>query len=543
MASGAGAVSQFGTVERGRWADVAVAAFVVLGSALGFVLTYAILNDQFDRLARAFQIATFGDVPFRDFMDPGYFLALYSSALLIRVVGHSLLGEALLNVGFMAAGCAVVSAVVSRASGSRLLGIGAALLVVAAQPRPYDYDKVLFYPLGVLACWRYADAPSVRRLAWLSATVVIAGLFRYDNAVYVGAATLVAIVTRHWGEWRTLAARLVTLLVLCLVVALPALLYVQSTAGLREAFTQVTDYARLEGERGGLGGIPDFGWGDEQRAARSAAMATLYWLELGVPLLACAWLTTTVRYRTATARAKLFSYAIAAELVALFILRNPIAARVGATVPMLLIGCSLFLPLAWEAVREFRHGGGPRAVTSILVCALLTGATVASIDMALGDSTAVHWDLLARTQRMGNQPPDLGLMPGRGLTPIVEYLRSCTRPGDPVLATWFVGELYFFSARPFAAGLPVMFGDHWSEPRYQQRAIRALMRHPAVLVLTERSGLSGSPAQDLWEYVKARYEMVREVTLPDRDPVQIWLPRGQATPPSWGPLGLPCVAG
>ena len=55
------------------------------------------------RLARARQIAMYGDVPFRDFFDPGYFLTLYASAFVERALGDNLLGEMLLNVGCMTA--------------------------------------------------------------------------------------------------------------------------------------------------------------------------------------------------------------------------------------------------------------------------------------------------------------------------------------------------------------------------------------------------------------------------------------------------------
>ena len=69
----------------------AIAILVFLGAVVGFFCFYGSSNDHFDRLARARQIAMYGDVPFRDFFDPGYFLTLYSSALMIRVFGDNML--------------------------------------------------------------------------------------------------------------------------------------------------------------------------------------------------------------------------------------------------------------------------------------------------------------------------------------------------------------------------------------------------------------------------------------------------------------------
>ena len=61
---------------------VLVAAFCyrfnTLGGAFG-----GFTNDQFGYLARARQIQT-GDIPFRDFNDPGWFLTDYLSAALVR---------------------------------------------------------------------------------------------------------------------------------------------------------------------------------------------------------------------------------------------------------------------------------------------------------------------------------------------------------------------------------------------------------------------------------------------------------------------------
>src|SRR5262245_4672918 len=183
-----------------------LAVVVALAAFCAFFLYYHINNDHFDRLARARQIAMYGDVPFRDFFDPGYFLTLYSSALVERLFGDNLLGEVLLNVSFMAVGTMLVFLLASRASRSLLWGLVAAGIVVVSEPRMYDYDKVLFYPLGVYACWRYIDRPSFRSMVFVSAVTVVAGLFRYDSAVYIGAGMTMAIAARHWGEW-TVAAR------------------------------------------------------------------------------------------------------------------------------------------------------------------------------------------------------------------------------------------------------------------------------------------------------------------------------------------------
>src|SRR5262245_39254054 len=185
-----------------------LAVVVALAAFCAFFLYYHINNDHFDRLARARQIAMYGDVPFRDFFDPGYFLTLYASAFMERLLGDNLLGEMLLNVGFMTAGTVFVFLLASRASGSLVWGLIAAGMTVFAEPRTYDYDKVLFFPLGLWMCWRYIEVPSVRNLLLLASVIVLAGLFRYDSAVYLSAAAVVTLIVMHSNDWRLGLTRL-----------------------------------------------------------------------------------------------------------------------------------------------------------------------------------------------------------------------------------------------------------------------------------------------------------------------------------------------
>jgi hypothetical protein len=131
-----------------------------LGALTVSVSTYNIINDHFDRISRARQIARYGELPFRDFFDPGYFMTEFSSAGLQLLLGDSLLGEMLLNTVIIATGATLVFVLARRVSDSDLGGLAPALLALFAMPRAYDFDKVLFYPLGIFLCWRYVDRPS-----------------------------------------------------------------------------------------------------------------------------------------------------------------------------------------------------------------------------------------------------------------------------------------------------------------------------------------------------------------------------------------------
>ena len=161
----------------------AVTSLIVGALSLFFSLaTYAFSNDHFGRISPGRQIARYGELPFRDFLDPGYFLTELASAAVQRVFGDNLLGEMLLTSSCVAAGAVIILWLVRRATGSLWLAVVTAGLAVLTFRRPYDYDKFLFYPLGLLACWRYADRRRGRDLVVLAAVSVVAGLFRTTTA-------------------------------------------------------------------------------------------------------------------------------------------------------------------------------------------------------------------------------------------------------------------------------------------------------------------------------------------------------------------------
>ena len=237
-----------------RLTDRAVRTRIV-GALLWVVALYLSLgglvlhNDHFDRISRARQLARFGELPFRDFFDPGYFGSVLASAALQRLLGDNLLGELLLNAAFIATGTVLVLHLATRLSRSSLIGIAAALLALLTMPRAYDYDKVLFFPLGVALCWRYLDTRRPRDLVLLAIALVCGAVFRYDTGVYIGGGAIAAVVAAHAHDRRTMARRAGLLAASVAAAAAPALLFVALQGGLPDAVDQVATYARREAAR------------------------------------------------------------------------------------------------------------------------------------------------------------------------------------------------------------------------------------------------------------------------------------------------------
>ena len=235
-----------------------VVAMLITGvlSLLFSLVTYLFSDDHFGRISPGRQISRYGELPFRDFYDPGYFLTELSSAAMQRLLGDNLLGEMLLTSSFVAAGAIVILLLVRRATGSLPLAIVTAAVAVLSFRRPYDYDKFLFYPLGLLVCWRYADHRRVRDLVLIAVVAVLAGLFRYDNGVFVAASALVALAATHGRDYSALIRRLAIFGAASVIAFVPYAIFLQLNGGLADAFDQMLTYARNEGARTRVASLP-----------------------------------------------------------------------------------------------------------------------------------------------------------------------------------------------------------------------------------------------------------------------------------------------
>lgn len=214
-----------------RGAMIAGTTIAVTGGFLFRFLTAEFTNDHFVHLSRGWQILG-GDVPVRDFFDPGLILQYYASTLALLWSGHNLFGEALLTTGFIAAGAGFTFIAAARLSRSFWIAMLATVTAIVSTPRLYGYPKVFFYALAIAAAWHYARRPGSRPAALLGLITAVAFLFRHDHGVYISIAVFVQMLILHWGQPRQTAAALAQYGTVTLILLLPFLIFVQSTAGL-----------------------------------------------------------------------------------------------------------------------------------------------------------------------------------------------------------------------------------------------------------------------------------------------------------------------
>ena len=213
-------------------AALIIGAIVAVGGTFVFrFLSVEYTNDHFVHLSRGAQIL-YGDVPIRDFFDPGLTLQYYASAAALLWSGHNLFGETILTAGFIAAGAGLTFVAAARLSGSIWLASAATAMAVLSMPRLYNYPKVFFYVAAIVVAWRYASRPDRGRLIALAVVTVVAFLFRHDHGVYIGLATLALLAILHWPQPRRVVMAVAAYSSITLLLMLPFLIFVQGTVGL-----------------------------------------------------------------------------------------------------------------------------------------------------------------------------------------------------------------------------------------------------------------------------------------------------------------------
>lgn len=487
----------------------AVLSVLWLAAFVFTVSSFVFYNDYFDRIARARQIARYGEWPFRDFLDPGYFMTEFVSAGLQLLLGDNLLGDVLLSSACIATGTVLVAALSLRASQSLVTALAASLLALLALPRGYDFDKVLFYPLIVALCWRYVDAPAAKRVWVLAAGVVVAALFRYDTGIYAVAAAVVAFAVVHFGDWKMLWRRLGLLAAAVTCLSLPALVFLQLTAGVPAVVDQVVTYAIREGAGTRIVTSPAITLNTDVWTFENAN-ALLYYLFHALPLAGVVILTLKARSNSASREeiAKVASLIALCIILNLFILRHPVAARAGGMIGPAAILAAWMFRSVWQTRRR-AEGLLLRTGTLIVVGLFVWSLSTAAVwEERLTRDLASPSRFTSLLKTAAASPPDADVIGSRAQTALALYVRECTRPSDRILVTLFAPEIAFFAQRGFAGGLAALHGGHWSEPRFQQRSLQQLAAHTPALIVHRSAAEFGEIYPLLARYISQHYRSV-----------------------------------
>lgn len=523
---------------------------------LAFVFRVAastdLTNDHYLSLVLSQQML-FGELPGRDFVDPGMPLAILLSAF-PQVVSPGTFAEVVFCSLMLGLAAAATFAAADRISGSMLVALAATAFEVGLQPRLYSYPKILVPAVAVWLIVRYTETPTRGRLIAVGVWTVAGALLRHDLGLYVAAGALVAIVVRGWGQWKALAMDLGVFVLTGAAAAAPYLGYVAWAEGLREHARRGLEFTKSEVfER--IDDWPGFPWITQGGAWSSDDAASLLYYAVYLTGLA-ALLGVLLRRRT---RALPHVAAVAAVLTILagflaVVLRHPISARI----PDL----AAALALAWACAAGdpvwalYRQKGRARltalgGLLATVVSALAIGGSIwvfAGVDEDLDNGGFYAGrrgaqESMADARDRGTVWPWTRAWPSRDLPAVIRYLNACLAPDDALTLTWRAPEYNFFARRRFSAGHVEFLAPSAFTTEQDQAQMLAWLgedRVPIVLINeTLREEFADAyPRVDGW--LRTHYAAVDTFEIYDGSTITIAADRRLTARSVWGEKNWPC---
>ena len=226
--------------------SIAALTFVYRFNTLGGPLA-GFDNDHFFQIVRA-EAMLDGELSLRDYSDAELRsiwpqLTYATSAAAMSVMGQTLRSEALLSVGMLALGAAVLFWASAEVAQSITAAAILTLLAIGLNPTLYNYPKIVPYAFAVIAFLAYARRPGIARLLALAIVTVIATLYRHDHGVFLGIATAALIVGVHG---RTAPRPLIQYIGCVLIGLTPGLLFVQQHGGIVKYVRECLETSRHE---------------------------------------------------------------------------------------------------------------------------------------------------------------------------------------------------------------------------------------------------------------------------------------------------------
>jgi len=510
------------------WTYEAAIAFIAFGFRL--INVRDLTNDHYMHLAWAQQLL-FGELPGRDFVDPGMPLTYLLSAL-VQVVSPGPFSEAVICCVMVGIAAAVTFVVSAELTGSRIAGVAAAVLEVALYPRLYSYPKILVPAVALLLIQRYVRRPGGLPLVLMAIWTAIALLLRHDLGVYAAAGFSTALLWIHWQRWGDFARAFASYATAVIVAVIPYVGFVQWTEGSSEHFHEAVEFARGEAHQRFLAppAFPFLGVSGTSTAwsAEDSAVLLFYSAHL-VAVAALVLLVTSQNARRTADRLQRSAGPVAAAALAMFVLyllvvlRHPIVSRIQDVATLLtILG-------VWEIAETRRRAADTRlagSVTARLVTAFafwaavaVAAASAASIwnlgslterlrDTRVADGLSVMWRTIEGVQETGTQWPWERFWPAGELPEAIRYLNTCTEPDEAVLLTWAAPEYYFFAKRRFAAGHALFLPPDAFTTRHDQELMLARMRRqriPIVLINETRRKEFASAYGEVDRYLRQEY--------------------------------------
>ena len=473
-----------------------------------------------------------GEWPSRDFVDLGAPLTYAISAAAQALFGERQLTEALLMACAFGLGAVLTLRAGMSLTGSVILGVAAALIELLVYPRTYSYPKMVLYAAAAVAFLWYSSRPSVARIVGLAALAASAALVRHDHGLYIGIASVAAVVLSPIPSDRFKGGVSVAILAVAVFVfMLPYFIYLQMVDGVIAHLQRGAAFTALEVPRQRLtvAGIP----------AHDAWLLAAVWV---APIAALAVLAVPLLRRREGAWV---NWRRVVPLIVLAVVGNAglIRDRLDVRLPDAIVAPALLM--VWLVYQVWRIPPRPLALAArvIAVAALIVtmryAAVMGSVEEQL-DRANVLAGLNRVPERLVSLVRDMDrpwagrLVPSAAaseMRPFFDYVPRCIPSDQRLLVAAFLPEIAVLSQRPFAGG-QIWFMPGALKTAADHALVMRRLEHQRVPLVILRRPTYDDLALDFPEldaYIKGRFTEVARWSLGDPDAVHLLMDAKQAT--------------
>ena len=528
----------------------------LLAFALRLMTIRDLTNDHYMHLAWAQQVL-FGQVPGRDFVDPGMPL-MYMLSAVVQWFSPGPFSEAVLTCTLLAIAASVTLLVTTELTGSIAFGVAATLLEIALEPRLYSYPKILVPAVALLLIQRYVRQPSRLRLLYLAAWTAVAVLLRHDLGLYAAAGIGCALVVAHRADWRRALRALGEYAIALVVMMSPYVLFVQWSEGLVEHLHEAVEFAKGEAHQRFITPPAFPFWSNASGLLSWSRLDAAVFLFYGAHLLAILCLLLLVRSKDTSRRPVAAAGFAMLVMYLVVVLRHPIDSRIRDVAALLGIVGAWMLAETWQRAAIAAHEGwSGRAIASsaslAAAAALAAGAIVNTwilgevanrlqeTRVADGIGTIEH--RVRVVKETGTVWPWERFWPAGGMPPAVRYLNACTTRDDAVLITWAAPEYYYFAQRRFGAGHALFLPpDAFTTPHDRERMVQRIRhdRIPIVLINETRRAEFAAAYPEVDRYISDEYVAVGHFDIRDGSRITVAVGRQFKATGTYDEEGWPC---
>jgi hypothetical protein len=518
-------------------------------------------DDHFFYLVRGWQML-FGDLPDRDFVDPGAPLTFALEAGVQWLLGRGVWSEMIFCVTALSAASVLTFFAARMVSGSLSIALAAAFIQVALHPRLYNYPKVLVYAVALPVIWRFMDRPTWGRRLLLAVVTAVSLLLRHDHGAFVGLASVLAIALLPGASVRMRVRQTFAYGLLVVLLLSPYLIYLQVHGGVVRHVATANAWSQRDRARAPLV-LPSFALSprpdddpppEEPDWWQSGAFVQatrnyepwLFWLAVALPLATLALVSVPAagfRRDWPYARQKIAVLAVLGGVLVIGFLRGRLSSRFGDVSVTTALLLAVLIRTAWQSARYGRLDGGERTVrlpfAMRAAAGVLAAAVVGGTYFVLFPSIWNRLDLAAMTERPLGAFDRFGIITRRTQTWPLEswvspdepgpiqlafYLRDCTAADDRVFISLYLPEVSALAQRAFAGGHGDLRPSFFTSAADQRLTIARLEQ--------QRVPVAIMPAGDDFEgfqkdfprvnaYLALRYRVVGDFDLGDHDRVRV----------------------